>query len=103
MLTCGFQAWNDTGIPAIAKSLTSLVASLSVDDATGVINCVCWKKLSNAESSSGNCACHSPLMSLKVAHQRAVSQCLHIKLLPGCIGGPDTLSLGGPETLSPVL
>lgn len=26
--------------------------SYGVDDATGVINCVCWKKLSNAESSS---------------------------------------------------
>ncbi|XP_004468286.1 CST complex subunit STN1 isoform X2 [Dasypus novemcinctus] len=27
-----------------------------VDDSTGVINCICWKKLSNAESTSGTAA-----------------------------------------------
>ncbi|KAK7810855.1 hypothetical protein U0070_013509 [Myodes glareolus] len=31
---------------------TTADASLSVDDATGVINCTCWKRLSNTESSS---------------------------------------------------
>ncbi|XP_032748052.1 CST complex subunit STN1 isoform X1 [Rattus rattus] len=51
-MTCEFQVWNETGIPAVAKSLTSLAASLSVDDATGVIKCVCWKRPRNAESSS---------------------------------------------------
>ncbi|KAM6182777.1 CST complex subunit STN1 [Erethizon dorsatum] len=28
--------------------------SYGVDDSTGVINCICWKKLSDAESSPGN-------------------------------------------------
>lgn len=58
VMACEFQVWNETGIPVVAKSLTSLAASLSVDDATGVINCVCWKRPSNAESSSGNYVCH---------------------------------------------
>jgi hypothetical protein len=35
---------------------------LAVDDSTGVINCICWKNLSNSESSAGNLTCHFPLL-----------------------------------------
>nr|XP_048294944.1 CST complex subunit STN1 isoform X2 [Myodes glareolus] len=38
--------------PAGPSLSTTADASLSVDDATGVINCTCWKRLSNTESSS---------------------------------------------------
>ncbi|KAF5928017.1 hypothetical protein HPG69_015283 [Diceros bicornis minor] len=33
-----------------------------VDDSTGVINCICWKKLSNTKSSSGNFVCDASLL-----------------------------------------
>jgi len=37
-------------------SLLPFSASLAVDDSTGVINCICWKKSNNTESSSATTA-----------------------------------------------
>ncbi|KAM4852064.1 CST complex subunit STN1 isoform 1-T2 [Thomomys bottae] len=34
--------------------------SYGVDDSTGVINCICWKKLSNSESSAAAAAANTP-------------------------------------------
>ena len=35
---------------------------IAVDDSTGVINCICWKRLNNTKSSSGNFICHASLL-----------------------------------------
>lgn len=91
MVTCELTSY--ASIP-----LLPFYASLAVDDSTGVINCICWKKSRNTESSPGNFVCHVPFLFscrwilFSAAHQgrnRALN--FHFHPLATCSEGLETL------------